>query len=189
LTTSHSLRALFVCGVPASGKSTFARFLARELGWTLLDLDTLTNPLYEYFGGEARSLSEFGSGTRRSGTNAVRYRCLYDAAAENLMIGNEVVLVAPFTSERSSPHTWSDTIEHLGVSEGEALLIWMDLPRNEVIARMRRRSSDRDREKLSVIDDVLTPATLGRPVIAHLRVDGLSTPEAQFEGVMPRIRA
>jgi tRNA uridine 5-carbamoylmethylation protein Kti12 len=52
MTEEPTSEAIIVCGVPASGKTTFAQGLARELRWTYLDLDTLTNPLFEYMGGE-----------------------------------------------------------------------------------------------------------------------------------------
>lgn len=182
-----AIRALFVCGVPASGKSTFGRLLARELGWTLVDLDTLTNPLYEHFGGETRALQSFGSASARNATNGARYRCLFDAAAENLAIGNRVVLVAPFTSERSSPEEWRRTLESLGLSEEQSRLVWLDTPADEVIVRMQRRSAGRDREKLAVIDDVLTPSTLREPAVAHIRLDGLVDSATQVQRVLAQL--
>lgn len=43
-------RAVLVNGIPASGKSTVARGIAERLGCPLMTLDTVKDPLFEFFG-------------------------------------------------------------------------------------------------------------------------------------------
>ena len=107
----HAVEAIVVCGVPGSGKTTFARGLARRLRWALLDLDTLTNPLFQYAGGEFLVDVPSPDLNVRASINEIRYTCLFDTARENLALGINVILVAPFTSERIFPEAWARLTE------------------------------------------------------------------------------
>ena len=46
--------AILVNGVPASGKSTVSRAVARRLGLPLMTLDTIKEPLFSHLGGSGR---------------------------------------------------------------------------------------------------------------------------------------
>jgi glucokinase len=46
--------AILVNGVPASGKSTVSRAVARRLGLPLMALDTIKEPLFSHLGGSGR---------------------------------------------------------------------------------------------------------------------------------------
>lgn len=174
------LRALVVSGVSASGKSTLGRALAAHLGWALLDLDTMTNPLFELLGGE-RAVVSAGAGAR-SPINSARYRCLIEAAAENLALGTGVVLVAPFTAERSSTAAWSGLCADLGVSAEGVALIWVDLDPAEVAARRTRRAAPRDVVRMA--DGVIFAEAVSVPVVPHRRVDGAATTEDQLSAAL-----
>jgi predicted kinase len=168
-----------VCGVPGSGKTTFARGLARRLRWALLDLDTLTNPLFEYAGGEFLVDVPTAEPTVRATVNDVRYTCLFDTARENLALGINVILVAPFTSERTFPAAWARLTERLAVPDHSVHLAWLDTPPAEVVKRMRLRGAARDIEKLKESHRFLTPDVTAPPGVVHTRVDGLQTPTEQ----------
>lgn len=165
--------AVFVCGVPASGKSAFARALARHLGWALLDLDTLTNPLFEYVGGEFLVDVPSAEAPVRATVNDVRYSCLYDTAAENLSVGTSVVVVAPFTSERTFASVWAEVPARLGVSPSQVKLAWIDTPADQVVQRMIKRGADRDLDKIANPGVYLTADVLAPPGAPHRRVDGM----------------
>ena len=173
--------AIVVCGVPASGKTTFARDLARRLRWPLLDLDTLTNPLFEYAGGEYLVDVPSAYPAARASVNDVRYTCLFDTARENLALGINVITVAPFTSERTFPAAWARLVHRLGVPERHVHLTWLDTPPSVVVQRMQHRGAARDVEKAKDAHRFLTSDVTRPPAVEHIRVDGLSTPAAQLE--------
>ncbi|WP_246800694.1 ROK family protein [Mesorhizobium amorphae] len=50
-------RAVLVNGIPASGKSTVSRGIAKRMGWPLLALDTIKNPFLEGLGGGDREFN------------------------------------------------------------------------------------------------------------------------------------
>jgi predicted kinase len=180
MTEEHAVDAIVVCGVPGSGKTTFARGLARRLRWALLDLDTLTNPLFQYAGGEFLVDVPTAEPTVRATVNDVRYTCLFDTARENLALGINVILVAPFTSERTFPAAWARLTERLAVPDHSVHLAWLDTPPAEVVKRMRLRGAARDIEKLKESHRFLTPDVTAPPGVVHTRVDGLQTPTEQI---------
>lgn len=172
--------AIIVCGVPASGKTTFAQGLARELHWTYLDLDTLTNPLFEYMGGEFLVDVPTSEPPVRASVNDIRYTCLFDTARENLGLGNNVVIVAPFTSERTFPAAWARLVERLAIPDSRVHLAWMDTPAEEVVIRMQLRGAARDLEKIKEPGRFLSPDVMRAPGFQHIRIDGLLSPHDQI---------
>lgn len=181
--------AIVVCGVPASGKTTFARDLARRLRWPLLDLDTLTNPLFEYAGGEFLVDVPTAQATVRASVNDIRYGCLFDTAAENLSLGVNVIMVAPFTSERTYPEAWGRLLDRLGVAAEQVELAWLDTPPTAVVERMQQRGAARDLEKVQEAHRFLTPDVTQPPGVPHIRVDGLLTSEAQVSQFLAMVGA
>jgi predicted kinase len=173
--------AIIVCGVPASGKTTFAQDLARELHWTFLDLDTLTNPLFEYMGGEFLVDVPTAEPAARASVNDIRYTCLFDTTRENLALGNSVVVVAPFTSERTFPAAWARLVERLAIPAPRVHLAWMDTPPEEVVSRMQLRGAARDLEKIKEPQRFLSPDVTRPPGVGHIRIDGLLTPREQID--------
>ncbi|HEX8508325.1 MAG TPA: ATP-binding protein [Propionibacteriaceae bacterium] len=187
MTASHTTEAIVICGVPASGKTTFARALASGLRWPLLDLDTLTNPLFEYAGGEFLVDVPSAHPTTRASVNDVRYGCLFDTAAENLSLGVSVIMVAPFTSERTFPAAWARLVERLGVPERQVNLTWLDTPPSQVVQRMQHRGAARDLEKAKDAQRFLTPDVTCPPAVDHIRVDGLLAPAAQVDAFLSQL--
>ena len=187
--TEEPAEAIVVCGVPASGKTSFARDLARRLRWPLLDLDTLTNPLFEYAGGEFLVDVPTANAAVRASVNDIRYGCLFDTAAENLALGVKVIMVAPFTSERTFPEAWARLVDRLAVPENRVHLAWLDTPPSAVVQRMQQRGAARDLEKAREAHRFLTPDVTRPPGVPHLRVDGLLAPRAQVDEFLDRFRS
>ncbi|MCU1405463.1 MAG: hypothetical protein JWQ43_1766 [Glaciihabitans sp.] len=181
MTTDRISRALVICGVPASGKTTFARDVAQELAWTILDLDTLTNPLFEHAGGEFLVDVPTAEPSVRASINEIRYTCLFDTARENLALGVNVILVAPFTSERMFSLAWDRLVSNLGVTPERVTLAWMDTPVGEVVNRMQQRGAARDLEKIEHPDRFLTADVTSAPAVPHIRIDGLLSPTEQVD--------
>lgn len=180
MTEEPTSEAIIVCGVPASGKTTFAQGLARELRWTYLDLDTLTNPLFEYMGGEFLVDVPTSEPPARASVNDIRYTCLFDTTRENLGLGNSVVVVAPFTSERTFPAAWARLVERLEIPASRVHLAWMDTPADEVVVRMQLRGAARDLEKVKEPERFLSPDVTRPPGVHHIRIDGLLAPPDQI---------
>jgi predicted kinase len=181
MTEERAVEAIVVCGVPGSGKTTFAHGLARRLHWPLLDLDTLTNPLFQYAGGEFLVDVPSPGLNVRASINDIRYTCLFDTAQENLALGINVILVAPFTSERVFPEAWARLTEYLAIPGHRVHLVWLDTPPAEVVKRMQLRGAARDIKKLKESHRFLTPDVTAPPRVAHTRVDGLQPPTEQIE--------
>jgi hypothetical protein len=112
MTEEHAVEAIVVCGVPGSGKTTFARGLASRLHWALLDLDTLTNPLFEYAGGEflvdVPSPDLNVGRLSRSATPACSIRPGEPGARHQRDLGRALYLRAdiPRKHGRGLPNTW-----------------------------------------------------------------------------------
>lgn len=181
MTEETTSEAIIVCGVPASGKTTFAQALAHELRWTYLDLDTLTNPLFEYMGGEFLVDVPTSEPPARANVNDIRYTCLFDTTRENLGLGNSVVVVAPFTSERTFPAAWARLVERLAIPAARVHLAWVDTPADEVVIRMQLRGAVRDLEKVKEPERFLSPEVTRPPGVQHIRIDGLLAPHEQIQ--------
>lgn len=137
--------AIIVCGSPGSGKSTIGRRLAAKRKGTLLDLDTVTGRLVRV------SLVEAGrDGDDRDSDYFKRvyrqpiYEALFDIARENLP-WQDVVIVGPFTRERSDSHWPVRLAEHLGFP---VEIHYVYCPPHVRKQRLESRSNARDGAKL-----------------------------------------
>jgi predicted kinase len=172
--------AVLIGGPPATGKSTLAQALAPRLEAALLDLDVATGPL-------TRVVSEL-AGTRDLDdpvlaglTRAARYDTLLGLAEANLRAGRPVVLVAPFSSERTLPSAWTALTRRL---PGPATMVWLHLPAAELIRRLTGRGLARDESKLRDPAAYLAGVDLEPPVIPHLAVDAHQPVGAQVRAVL-----
>lgn len=80
---------IVVCGAPASGKTTLARRLSRDLGLPLLEKDTIKESLAEVIEVVDRAASKE--------VGAASFRVLYDLAFGMLSQGADVVIEANLT--------------------------------------------------------------------------------------------
>lgn len=183
---ANNVPVVWLCGPPASGKSTFGKPLAQRLGAIFIDLDTATNPLLELI-------------MRLMGTNDIddpalievvrepRYEIIHAIALENAGNGTASVVVAPFTSERRDRSHFDRLVARYGDAGASPVLVWLDTPAHVINERMRRRGADRDHGKLAtgaptdVMD--LTP-----PVVPHIVVQWPIT-ESTLDEVVGTIRS
>lgn len=176
--------AVLISGAPATGKSTLAGALAGRLGAALLDLDTATGPLTAVIAGligrADLSDPELAARTRRP-----RYDTLFDLAADTLRTGTPVVLVAPFTAERTA-EGWARATARL---PGRAVLIWLHLDPDELLRRMTERSAGRDSAKTADPASFLATVHTAPPAAPHLAVDAALPKDRIVHQVMWHIGA
>ncbi|MBD5782613.1 ATP-binding protein [Pelagicoccus sp. NFK12] len=103
-----------VTGMPAAGKSTFARKLAARTGACLLDIDTCTETIVqaamERISGEP---NDRDSPTFKETFREPVYDTLFAIAAENLP-HTDVIVTGPFTKEQARPHWPREIRSRLG---------------------------------------------------------------------------
>jgi len=181
-----SALALLVSGPPASGKTTLGRALAGHLGACLLDLDVVAGALTATIAGllgtdnlDARELA--------GDVRAARYECLLATAEDNLRIGTPVVLVAPFSTERTDPARWASVWRRLVEAGGEPRLVWLRLPPEELVRRLRARGAERDGAKIADPAAFLARHPVVPPAIEHLTVDATRDIAMQLAGVLRAI--
>lgn len=175
--------ALLVSGPPASGKTTLAAVLARRLGACLLDLDTVTGALTESIGKLVGS-NDLDSPALTGDVRAARYECLLAAAEDNVRIGMPVVLVAPFTAERTTPGAWEPVRDRLIAAGGRPHLVWLRVSGDELVRRLRARGAARDAAKLADPEAFLTSHSVTAPVVPHVAVDAADDVSIQMATVL-----
>jgi predicted kinase len=139
--------AWIVCGAPGAGKSVLGAALAADRRAVLLDQDVATGPLTEVVaslaGAQPRDLDD---PRVRVALGAAPYDVLLDLGAANLAIGNDVVLVAPFTrllaTGAGARAVWSR------LRPASLRILRATCPPDELMRRLGARGSARDRRKL-----------------------------------------
>lgn len=137
-------RLVVICGNAGTGKTTWARRVSMRYGTALLDLDTVSERLV------VAAQRELGRDTNDR-DSADYKRVFRDAVHETLFAiarecSSPVVIVAPFTKERSSP-TFRDWVSEQCQREAEVhYFVTEERVREE---RLRARAHPRDTAKLS----------------------------------------
>ncbi|TQS41043.1 AAA family ATPase [Cryptosporangium phraense] len=166
--------AVLMTGAPATGKSTVGRLVARALKAALLDQDVITGPLVEAIGADLDGPS--GLALRRA-----RYESIVATAEDCLAVGVSVVLVAPFTTERTDVDAYRQLEARLGVP---TTLVWLTAPAAVLVARMTARGALRDAGKLADPDAYFSTGLLAPPAAPHVAVDASVDPVTQLENIL-----
>jgi len=174
-------RAVLISGAPGTGKSTLGAALAPRLGAALLDLDVVTGPLTVVVASlvGATDLSD----PRIAGlTRAPRYETLFAIAEDNLRAGIPVVLVAPFTTERTADG-WNAVVRRLS----GPLLVWLHVPDTDLVGRLRRRDAVRDSAKTADPAAFLAAIDRNPPAVPHLALDATRPVTELVEAVVAHL--
>jgi predicted kinase len=188
-TTDARPAALLIAGPPASGKTTVAASLARTLGATLIDQDVSTGPLLSVIGSLV-NVDDIDDARLATLTRAARYETITCLAEDNLRVGNNVLLVAPFTEERKSPHAWEELVGRLHRAAGGTVrMVWLYLSREELLRRMRARGADRDAAKLHREQRYIDQLDLGPPVGPHLPIHAVGSVDQIVLSIINQLKA
>jgi predicted kinase len=177
--------AILISGAPATGKSTLAAALAPRLGAAVLDLDVATGPLTAVVS-DLIGVADLGDPRIARLTRAPRYQSLYALAEDNLRAGTSVVLVAPFTAERSADG-WTAVAGRLAATGVRVVLVWLHLPPDELVRRLRQRGAARDADKVRDSGAFLAGVDRDPPGAPHLSVDAGTPVADQVERVLAHL--
>ena len=178
-----AVAAVLIGGPPATGKSTLAMALAPRLDAALLDLDVATGPLTRVVS-ELTGRHDLDDPVLAGLTRDARYDTLLGLAAANLAAGRPVVLVAPFSLERSRVSAWHATAARI---PAPATMVWLHLEPDELIRRLTARGLARDEGKLRDPASYLTGLDLEQPAVPHLALDASQPVEALVSSVLEHL--
>ena len=188
-TTDAPPAALLIAGPPASGKSTVAASLARTLGATLIDQDVATGPLLSVIK-SLINIDDIDDPRLATLTRAGRYETITRLAEDNLRVGNTVVVVAPFTAERTHLPIWEDLFHRLQrAADGAVMMVWLYLSREELLQRMRARRADRDASKLREEQRFIDQLDFRPPVGPHIPIHAVGSVDQIVRSIINRLKA
>ena len=157
-----------VTGAAGTGKSTFAKQLARDHNTILLDSDTVSEPIVR------SSLLAAGldpadrdSAQYKTTYRDAIYQSLFDTAKENLPNVN-VVIVGPFTRELNDPSWPSQVEKQFGVTPKIWFLHCDDDLRKQ---RIQARANPRDESKLLDWEQHVKIAPPAKPAFFATRIN------------------
>ncbi|SNT61053.1 Predicted kinase [Streptosporangium subroseum] len=164
---------VLVGGYAGSGKTEFSRFLSDITGWAFLDKDSLTRCIVERLlvslGGDP---NDRHSDLYLKEVRPLEYRCLMEAAWDNLNVGTSAILSAPFITELKD-EAWFTRLENRCAAKGiDVAAIWVRCDPESMREYIEFRGAARDAWKLGnwerYADGLDTDTS---PPTAHVTVD------------------
>lgn len=186
-------QVVLVGGWPGSGKSEFARVLARSTGWALLDKDTIARPIIE------PALEDLGStfDDRESDIYLTRirpreYEALNAVIHDNIECGNSCIGTAPYLREFNNRAWIENVVARLGADQADVTFVWVRCAIETMHLYLRRRGAARDSWKLANWDEYASGVDLSfRPEAPHVVIDndpGSEPLQAQARRLLNDIR-
>ena len=141
---------VLVAGFAGSGKTEVSKLLSRNLGWTLLDKDTLTRPLVDALGqAVSGDPDDRQSDAYLARIRPLEYECLMSTTWEVLDMGGRVVATAPFVKEFGDLDWLDDVDLDCQMREVAYRLVWVQCDATTLRKRLTDRGASRDRWKLA----------------------------------------
>lgn len=140
---------IIISGFAGSGKSIIGKTLAKKIKYMYLDKDTISNGFTEQIIHNNNSYT----GNRESDLytyiiKPLEYESLINIAIENLQLGINVILSAPFISQLSDDNYVENNIAKYIKTNINSDIIWIDTNENTERIRLTDRASIRDVWKL-----------------------------------------
>lgn len=130
---------ILIAGLPASGKSTFAQLLTKELGIPVLSKDAIKESLFDALG--------FSSRAEKIRLGEAAYRILLDQAESMLKNGLTVALENNFEDSSRLP-----LLEMLGRTGAKPVTVLFDGDLSVIHARFLRRDQSPERHRGHVVN-------------------------------------
>lgn len=164
---------VFVGGYPGSGKSEFARALARVTSWALLDKDTIARPLIESVLEDlGHSVDDRESEIYVDRLRPREYAALEDVINDNVAVGTSVIATAPFIAEFGSRAWLSRIMTRSGTDDADCTFVWIRCSLDTMLRNLGRRGAGRDSGELADWDRYSAGLDLDfRPDVEHVVVD------------------
>lgn len=189
----NARRLILFAGHAGTGKTTLAKralpLLAQRSGSAFFFLDKDT--AYGAFSSHIMSLLTGDPADRDSPTYLQHlrdheYSGLLDITRENLELGNQVMLVGPFTREIMAGKFFRPT--ELGLpADTVCRIAWIDLSSDEAKRRIEARNDPRDRWKLAHWDDYLKRRVEPPAHPALMRLDNGSATAKDFDALLAHL--
>ncbi|MFC6013178.1 AAA family ATPase [Nocardia lasii] len=166
-------RIVYVGGFPGSGKSEFARTLARATNWAILDKDTIARPLIEpALEDLGHSVNDRESDLYFNRLRPREYEALDGVINDNIEVGTSVIATAPYIREFTD-RAWLDRVIARGEnSRADCTFVWVRCSLDTMLMYLRRRGAGRDNAKLADWDRYSAGLNLDfRPEVDHVVID------------------
>jgi predicted kinase len=158
-------KLIIVAGVAGSGKSYIGKEIAKRLDNCLyLDKDTQTRFLVDkflkYLGHDEtdRESQEYLQTIR-----PLEYKCLLKQGLENLELGKDCILSAPFIKEISEEDYFQNLSDELEFEDGMLKLIWIYTDEESARKRIIDRNAKRDENKINNWNDYVKNVNHNKP--------------------------
>jgi DNA-binding transcriptional regulator YhcF (GntR family) len=171
----HPVRphVILIGGYAGSGKTELGRILTREVGWPMLDKDSLTRPVVE------AALEMLGQSPhdRESDFYLTKirpreYEALAAATRENVECGNSAIVTAPFIREFADQAWVAKTEASYSAMNAATTFVWVYCDAPSMQTYLRRRGAARDAAKLADWPGYLGSIDLElRPAGNHVVID------------------
>ena len=174
-------RLFVIAGASASGKSKFTRALEKKFPLTVLDLD---DRLPELLLENKKRVEEIGMEAFLAEIRQFRYDDLALRALARLQKGENVAVVAPFTSHLKDEAVWQNFIKPFSAGSIAPELIWIHVDPKIRAERLKQRGEERDIQKVASPDELaryMAASEITSPVIAHIAIDGAGDFPAQID--------
>jgi predicted kinase len=147
-----SMKMVFFVRRSGVGKTTISELTAKRLNVAYLDKDIIgkqyMNKISDMRG---TNQGDRDSKIYRTEFRDMEYKTIFDIATQNLLLGQDVMLVAPFTKEIHNPDWIENYLTEIGLSfkEVEVKVVVVFVPSDINKDRIHARNAERDRWKVA----------------------------------------
>lgn len=146
----ENTRLIIITGCAGSGKTTIGKELARDLGYTYIDKDTVTRDFTDFV--LERSGSSKGdreSNLYREELLPIEYKTTFKLCREILDNGCNVIVTIPFISQIRDYSKWEEIRAEAKIKSHEVRFVWIEHNLETEHENIKKRGAERDNYKLA----------------------------------------